>query len=473
MYDIVIYRNDWKYFHERRMSSMEFKNLVDELRSTTKTTEKLYWLDYYLNDPTDGPYLCYLMQEAFDPKRLHNVKMKKSDLPSPGKKSLGSQRESMRQLFELLADNHSSQGNKRRVQRVMEVLTTEDQEALMGVVNKKLRCGVGITQINKVISELIRVQKIQLAKKYEPERNYEERYWYVSPKLDGQRIFAIRNHLDGWKLYSRNDKYLGLEIHTLDHWKPELENLNQYTGITFADGEAYKHGFKFEQIQSLVGSDVNVKDTKGIKYHIFYMGKGSLETQELLGIPPNAIYKPFRSGGNGVNYQYLVGIRQEKIINNKEVIYEHLDRAVKDGYEGVILRADSKWYDFKRSISLIKVKKSDTEGTEIEVDCYVEDIEHGDFIVRENNCEEDEWLPVRLLVTINKCPTELDLPEDSRRRIFAKQMAVGSGFTLQDRRAWNDNPDLIVGKVIEVVCQGFGAKGRMRFPRYKRTREDL
>jgi len=99
-------------------------------------------------------------------------------------------------------------------------------------------------------------------------------------------------------------------------------------------------------------------------------------------------------------------------------------------------------------------------GTEIKVDCYVEDIEHGDFIVRENEREEDEWLPVALIVVLN---------DDES----TKQMRVGSGFTLVNRRAWDKNPDLIVGKVIEVVCQGFGAKGRMRFPRYKRTREDL
>jgi len=443
---------------------MEFIELVDSLKGSTKASDKLYWLDYYLKDPKDGPYLCYLMQEAFDPKKLHQVKLKSSDIPTPGKSHLGLQKETISQLFDLLPTSHSSQENKSRVKTAMEVLTRDDQEALMGIVNKKLRCGVGIKQINKVVEDLIPVQEIQLAKKYIPGKNYPGRWWYVSMKLDGQRVFAIHTYTHGWRLYSRDGDYLGREITTLDHWKLELAMLQERTGVTFVDGEAYKHGLTFEQIQSLVSSRVNVKDASELKYNIFYMGRpqdGDLKSLVLLGVPPDQLHHAFKdSTSEAREFHYLEALQQDKIPNNQDVIYERLDKAVGLRYEGIILRSDAVWYEFKRSHALVKVKASDVSGTEIEVDCYVEDIEYGDFQIREHGVESNEYLPVRLLVVINDDKSTL-------------QMGVGTGFSLPDRRAWKFNEQLIVGKVIEVRCQGYGAQGRMRFPRFLRTREDL
>ena len=443
---------------------MEFIDLVNELKSTTKTTEKLDILDYYMKDPMHGPYLCYLLQETFDPKRLHQVVIKKSDLPSPGKYNLGSQQESVKQLFGLLPTSHSPDENRSRVQTAMEVLTRDDQEALMLIVNKKLRCGVGIKQINKVVKDLIEVQEIQLAQKYYPEKTYNNRIWYASLKLDGQRIFSIHSYSHSWRLYSRDGDYIGREIHTLEHWKPELRMLREKTGVTYVDGEAYRHGWKFEQIQSLVSSEVNRKDTRELKYNIFYMGRpegNDLKSKVLLGVSPDQIYSVFAYPGEyGVPYEYLVGLKQKKISNDIDAIYEFLDEAVAQGYEGIILRSGDTWYVFKRSKDLLKVKTSHLSGTEIKVDCYVEDIEYNDFAIREHGIESSEWLPVALWVVLH---------EDES----SKQMKVGSGFSLPNRRAWGKDESLIVGKVIEVMCQGFGARGRMRFPRYKRTREDL
>jgi ATP-dependent DNA ligase len=443
---------------------MEFIDLVDALRSTTKSTEKLDILDFYLKDPENGSYLCYLMQETFDPKRLHNVVIKKKDLPTPGKSHIGIQKESMYELFQLLPSCQSHLENRSKVMMVMEVLTRDDQEALMAIVNKKLRCGVGIKQVNKVVEDLIDVQEIQLAQKYYPEKTYPNRCWYASYKLDGQRVFAIHTNAHGWRLYSRDGDYIGREITTLEHWKPELDRLNEKTGVTYVDGEAYRHGWKFEKIQSLVSSRVNVKDTRELKYNIFYMGRpegNDLKSKVLLGVSPDQIYRVFiPTTSEDSVYEYLEGLRQEKILNDIDAIYWFLDKAVVQGYEGIILRSGDEWYVFKRSKDLLKVKTSHLSGTEIEVDCYVEDMEYGDFMIREDGVESSEWLPVKLLVILNDQESTL-------------QMKVGSGFTIKNRRAWGADESLIVGKVIEARCQGFGAKGKMRFPRYLRTREDL
>ena len=435
---------------------MGFTDLLDELRSSTKLTDKKEVLWYHLHgDDVSMDFNRYLLQETFDPKNLHNVKLTKRDLPESGNVTLEEVKEEVFTMFQGLKNSYSSKDNKIRVQNVLIDLTEEDQIALLGVVNKKLQCGVGIATINNVVDELIPVTPIQLANKYNPKKKYKNTHWYASYKMDGRRIFGIREE-GVWKIYSRYKDYLGSEITTLDHFKPELEILYEAEGIDFVDGEAYNHGMAFEEIESLVSSDVNKKDTTSLKFNIFAMGDGRLKNQNINFVYPSNIfiYTEHRK------FNYLTGVEQELIENTPDAIYAFLEKAILLGYEGIILRSADEWYDYKRSDLILKVKTSDTTGTEIVVDCYVEDIEYGDFVVREDGEEKIEWLPVRLLVT---------LIDDYQRGI----MKIGSGFSLDQRRAWKEDEPLIVDKTIEAICQGFGSKGKMRFPRLHRIREDL
>ena len=50
---------------------------------------------------------------------------------------------------------------------------------------------------------------------------------------------------------------------------------------------------------------------------------------------------------------------------------------------------------------------------------------------------------------------------------------IATGFDLDFRYYFTKHPEDIKGKVIEVKFQGYGGKGRMRFPRLFRIREDL
>ena len=231
------------------------------------------------------------------------------------------------------------------------------------------------------------------------------------------------------------------------------------TGTNFFDGEAYKHGMIFENITRLVRSSVNKKDATPLEYHIFYAGKtmdlaASSKENSIMGMLPNTLYEVFKK------YRYLVGVKQKAIKNEEQLIYEHIDKAVEEGYEGVMLRSTEVWYSFNRSNHLLKAKKSKLSGTIEQTDAYVEDIEYGEMVVRENNREAIEYLPVALWVSLPQDPT-------------TKQMKVGSGFSLKQRREWANDESLVVSQMVELEHQGFGSKGSMRFPRYLRTRHDL
>mgnify|MGYP000275971304 CR=1 FL=1 len=381
---------------------MEFEMMVDELKSTTSKLDKEEILEYYLIDRyEDVPLSKFLLREAFDPNLRHHVVMKKSDLPTIGENTLTEIRVQVRNLFGRLHDELSPAKNKASVQRVMMKLTRNSQEILLGVVNKKLRCGVSIKTINKVCPDLIPVIPIALAKSYSPKNEHlYSSQLYSSYKLDGQRVFCIRDH-KGWSKHSRAGDYLGNKITTLGHWDEELEKYHESTGMNFLDGEAYKHGMTFEAITGLIKSNVNKKDATILEYHIFFAGKtldlkSSAEKNSILGIPPETLDATFKK------YKKLVGIKNKKILNDESAIYEEVDAAVAKGYEGVMLRSTETLYDFKRSHSLVKAKKSDLSGTVEEIDACVVDIEYGEFVVREDGKERVENLPVALWVVIDK-----------------------------------------------------------------------
>lgn len=438
---------------------MHFELLVDELKSTTGRIDKENILSKYIHDVNEN-FIHLLLREAFDPNLLHHVVLKKKDIPSAGTSMLLDKQLEVLILFDVLHRELSPVKNRDRILELMEELTEESQLALFGVVNKRLQCGVSIKTLNKVSEDFIDVTPIALAKSYDPEKS--SRYsnqFYCSKKLDGQRIFCLRDVNGKWSKHARAGDYLGNEVTTLDHWDRELEHFYKFRGINFIDGEAYKHGMTFEEISSLVSSSVNVKDATILEYHVFFAGKtldlkSSAKENSILGAKPDTLYDTLKQ------YRYLEGVKQAVITNDESIIYEEIDDAVAKGYEGAMLRSIDVWYDFKRSNNLLKAKKSELSGTVEHTDAYVEDIEYGEFPVREEGIESIEYLPVALWVV---------LPNDES----TKQMKIGSGFSLDDRRRWASDESLIVSKTVEVEFQGFGAQGRMRFPRYLRIRSDL
>jgi DNA ligase-1 len=151
-------------------------------------------------------------------------------------------------------------------------------------------------------------------------------------------------------------------------------------------------------------------------------------------------------------------VTQEQWLVNDEEVSTVLEEAFEQGYEGIMLRDPEHLYDFKRSDALLKLKESDSDQSEEEItDCLVVGyttesipvIEDGKMIFKEL---------INRLIVLQKDETECK---------------VGSGFDLDFRYTVTENPDLIMNKVVEIKFQGYGNKGRMRFPRLFRVREDL
>jgi len=433
---------------------MYFVELVEDLKSTTIRTKKEELLRYY-DDETNR----YLLSETFDPNRLHNVTIRKNSLPEPGDDAIEDHLYALKHLFDSLSNSYSSKVNRELVDTFMRLIDDKNQEVLMGVINKKLKMGINIRTINKVFPNLIKVSPIQLAQKYSPDKRYSTKQWKQSLKLDGVRIFCFRTTDDiedptsNWHIHSRAKDYIGRELFTLDHWKEQLEQLYQETGCTYYEGEAYKHGWDFSLIQSLVFSTVNLKvKAKELEFHCFLTGRCNGEVRcdnnlTKISLPDNHYFN---------NLENMVAVKQSSCDTIVQIM-NHLDSAIKDGFEGIMLRNSAVLHSPKRDKCLLKVKPSYFKDLVDKWDCEILSVEFDDYTIQENGVVTVESLPVRLVV---------EQPDGI-------ECKVGSGFKLPFRRWLAAHHEEVVSKTAEIEFCGVGAHGRMRFPIYKRIREDV
>jgi len=180
-----------------------------------------------------------------------------------------------------------------------------------------------------------------LAAKWEDYKDKIQYPIYSQPKLDGIRCIVTK---DG--MFSRNGK----PILSAPHIKESLQSIFDENPDLILDGELYADKFAndFNKIVSLVKktkpTDADlVESKKNIDYHIY-------------DLP--SVDDTFR-----VRYSTLCSLRLPKqcivvkthIVKSEDILMERYGEYVEAGYEGQMLRLDSK-YENKRSKSLLKHK---------------------------------------------------------------------------------------------------------------------
>ncbi len=198
----------------------------------------------------------------------------------------------------------------------------------------------------------------------------------ASPKLDGLRCLAN---------YSASDKKVSLytrdmtEIMAYPKIKEELEAFCAHFKIAetvYLDGEIFTTSTTFEKISGYTRikdlSDLNddsKKEMNEIHYHIFdifdmdKLDSWSFKTRYSVLRKYLTEWK-LKTEGSVLD---LVPVYQ---IESKDQIFSYLDKMIKDGYEGLILRNFDSQYKISkghsgRSRDLIKLKKSDKEFVKI------------------------------------------------------------------------------------------------------------
>lgn len=424
---------------------MRLSNLLTDVRSTSKPSEKQDIIKSY-----DCEELRYLLKNTYDPFITFNVKIKPTDIPTTSDKDITEVFSLVEGTLSFCQNSKSPKKNKEMVIKALRELNNESQELLIGTINKKWSAGFSDGTVNRLFPGLINQFNVQLSNTFDYEKHKHQHEWILSYKLDGIRCIALRKGSDGWTLYSRKGK----EFLTVDHIKPQLEKLYKHTGLTFFDGELYKHGLTFEEIQGpvMAFSKGQVPD---MEYHVFVGG----DAEEFM---------------SGNSYKSVIVISNEMLISLPHIrsvtkgiikaddIEGKVEEAFENGYEGIMLRDPNNLYDYKRSNALLKLKRSllsdNAEQGEITSDCIVTKIDYNDnFPVIENGSLHTERL-------LNKIWVQQE---------NGLECKVGSGYSLDFRRKYTESPWELIGSKVEIKHQELGANKRMRFPRLWRVREDL
>ena len=423
-------------------------DVILDLMNTSKPGEKIDILKRY--DALYPDYFRTFIYLSYDPFVHFNVKLSAKELPDAGESEIIDIIDEVYNAVDFCYVSLSPKQNREKLWPIFERLNTTDQTFLFKVINKNWKSGVSKKLLLKAFPGVIATFDVQLANTYNKDKHkVAGRVWTY--KLDGLRCVAIRED-DCWSFYSRSGK----KFRTVDHLISYLEEIytkeREHREVTFWDGELYKHGLKFEDIQGLV-MGFTQGTAEEMEFHTFANGPmESFFAQKLDGIHGLG---PWKEDIEGNPIKYVQG----GMIETEEDVDLVLEKAFEDGYEGIMMRDISREYDFKRSNALLKYKEliGDENSAEITSDCVILDMEYDDYPVITDGvmCYED------LLVT---------LIVEQHDGIECR---CGSGFDLNFRRLCKERPWAVLGKTGEFKHQGYGKQGRMRFPRLTRVREDL
>ena len=174
-----------------------------------------------------------------------------------------------------------------------------------------------------------------LAKVYDP-RQHTQSYW-IQAKVDGVRCIATKEG-EEVILYTRH----GNLIKGFNKIRKELKNL--LNEGDYLDGELYSYDLSFEEVCS------SVRTGKGNLLFIIFDFIQNNKSEMLFSQRWNALQETF----NGLKYTLPVE-QMEKPVRSKKSIEEATSYFVQRGFEGAILRSESKHID-GRNDTLLKNK---------------------------------------------------------------------------------------------------------------------
>ena len=297
----------------------------------------------------------------------------------------------------------------------------EQEELVHCILDKDLKTKVGVKLINKVIPDFIPEFSVALAEKYDPKLVEWEDEWFVSRKLDGVRCLAIVDHFGNTTFYSRTGK----EFTTLGVVADGITSLG-LSDVVF-DGEL-----------CLIDEDGN-EDFQGIMKQLRKKDHTIQNpSYKIFDMMTQDEFKAKKSNDNLYQrYKELLftmednecpclSVLEMEIVNDDDHFQQWVSKADDNGWEGVMLRKNVQ-YKGKRSKDLLKVK------TFHDAEYEVIDTEMGMFPLTLNGKEcEEEMLSCAYIKHKDNI------------------VRVGSGFTIEQRQYFYNNPDAILGKIITV-----------------------
>ena len=396
-------------FVNRSNASNSNNDKLDVLRDYTADQEVLQALRY-----TYSPFKQYHVTSK-------NLK-KRSDLVSPIGNQYGSIFTLLDTLNERVITGHDAIAAVNRF--ILENRLYED--LIYNIIDRNLKTRSTTSMINKVVPGLIPTFDVALAATYDEKTkkkvDLDADDWYLSRKLDGVRCLAFFDNFGTVTFKSRSGK----PFDTLGNVAKELEKLKLYN--TVMDGEICivdENGD--EDFQSII-KEIKRKDhtIENPLFQIFDMI--SLEdfenktSREKLSERLDNLWLVMERLDN-LTYSRVL---EQDVVTSWDQFESKMNLAVQSGWEGLMLRKDDN-YKGKRSTDILKVKKFHDE------EYIVVDVENSINRVIVGGVEVEEMMLKNVII------------EHKGNRV-----QVGSGFTIDERRNYFENPNKILGKTITV-----------------------
>ena len=414
-----------------------FYTLVQELRSSSKRSKKEEALTRYLSHDESGSVQKLLHAVYDDFVKYHlTSKVAVHGAVVDGKEEYfdgTTIHDALRLLSERKVTGHAAE--KMWTGLLIQLAKRGGKSGLVEIANcildKDLKCHVGLKSVNKVLKELglprVRTFRVALGEGWEGEEVWkDEDVWYASRKLDGVRVLALCTAND---VVLRSRK--GLDIPTLAKLRDALlKALPKIAHLLpcVLDGEG--------AIQTKDGSDdfkammtqLRRKDhvIENPVLHAFdYIPMD--EFQRARGkMPYRDRQKTLREAVELIDAPELKRVKQWRV-DDADDFTEYVGRIEANKWEGLILRRAAP-YRGKRSTDIYKVKFfKDLEAT-------VVDVEHGEINVQEGGHSSTIVAMTAAVIEYKGNP-----------------VGVGSGWTLEERKRFHADPRKLLGKVITVT----------------------
>jgi len=318
------------------------------------------------------------------------------------------------------------------------------KDLIYKIIGKDLEIRMGDSLINKVFPDLIPTFDCALATDFDKVQvDFAKDTFFASRKLDGVRCLAVVDDMGAVTLWSRQ----GNQFLTLEKVEKEIASIGM-RDVVF-DGEICLVNANGDEDFQGIMKQIRKKDHQidSPKYLIFdtisgdeFRTKtGNLKYSSRYARLGEIFFEPSR-------YNHLKVVTQT-VISTEDQYINMMTQSDADGWEGLILRKNV-GYEGKRSKNMLKCKSfKDAEYKVI-------DLEVGPFRMIENGLEITREVLSNVVI------------EHKGNRV-----SVGSGFSLNERQYFYDNPAEILNKIITVKyfqeTQNQTGNWSLRFPTIK------
>ena len=409
----------------------ELKQLINQLQSTNSRTEK----ESILSQNKDK--LEFLLTFLCDKSIITGLSTKKiqKEVPLQSIPHL-SELEALHQIISYLKTNNT--GTDQDISYIKSLAKAD--QFLLDVATKSLKVGIDSKTLNKVWGNVIQKFQVMLAKKYE-EHSHKVDNMIVTLKLDGMRCILLKEN--GIVMaYSREGKV----INGLVEFEKDFSTLPDNTMF---DGELIAKRLENEEASDQFRRTIKLARTDGDKFGLEYYCFDWMPIDEFrdgkskLRCFDRKSSLDYELNGRGF-YSLIKALDPLYVGSDKDKIPELLAEVESQKLEGLMINNTDSYYECKRSDALLKVKTMQT------VDLLCTGLEKGEG---------------RLSDVVGKIKVDYK----------GHEVLVGSGFSDNDRKYFIDNPNEIVGRVVEISFfeESSNQNGgiSLRFPVFKCVRD--